>query len=375
MKNSIKSLSLMIIVFALALSSCNLPTSNQSPLIPQTGGTEASPESVPYMPEPTNTPEVMLPINTAEPVPTETAAPIVHLTVPVDSTYFANQIATDCNTGGRMAAGSNQVIISGCDYWNRQMIERPADSATGVYVPALDILWSQAGKSEPWIYLQMRLTNLAGTPAGFKAGFELDPDLDSRGEVLLMSTLPPSTAWTTDGVEVWQDVNQDNGGTKPFSYDQNTNDGYETNLFESGMGSDPDMAWARISPNNANTIEFAFKANILSNQNVFGWWAWTTLAPLTPGQFEPVDRVDEATTWNVDNSCSWIFGTTPTSGQLVNLCAVAPEPTATPTIKPGVPGTCVVEPCRLGFYFNTDTCSCQPFIIIIFPTPTPIIIF
>ena len=381
MKVTIKTGLLVMVILIFVLTSCNLPRPNPTTIIPQTGGTEQveitdapliQETSALNLPTEPAVPETI--VQTEAPLPTETQQPIIHSTYPGDPAWSPDQITTDCNTGVRMPTGSTQVIISGCDYWNREMIERPADSATGTYVPALDIIWSQAGKLEPWIFLKINLNNFAQAPADFKAGFELDHDLDSRGEFLVTTNLPASTTWSTDGVQVWQDTNQDNGGTTAFRYDQNTGDGYETMLFDSGIGADADLAWSRISPKNENIIEIAFKANVLPNQKVFGWWPWVGLQPLTADMFELVDRADETQTWNVDNSCSWIFGTKPKKNQLLNLCSVV-EPTATP--EPVIPNgsTCVVRKCP-GFlqYFDIDSCSCKGFIIFI-PTNTPYILY
>ena len=384
MKRSVKVLFLLSIILTLLLTSCNLPRPNSSNPTESTNSIEAAvvteaPQvqetaaalittEVPAQ-ETVSSTEAVIP--SESPAVVETQAPITHTITPVDPVWNPDQITTDCNTGVRMPSGSTQVIISGCDYWNREMIERPADSATGTYVPALDIIWSQAGKYEPWIFLKVNLSNLAQAPTDLKAGFELDPDLDSRGEFLITTNLPSSTTWSTDGVQVWQDTNQDNGGVTAFHYDQNTGDGYETLLFDNGKGDDADMAWSRISPKNANIIEFAFKASVLPNQKVFGWWPWVGLQALTADKFELVDRADETQTWNLDNSCSWIFGTKPKPEQLINLCAVA-EPTPTP--EPTSPaGTCVVKTCGFLQYFDTNSCSCKRFIIFI-PTNTPIII-
>ncbi len=384
MKRSLKVVLQLSVILALILTGCNLPrpnaanrteTPNPIPITeaPQVQETSAAIPTEAPVQETAATTEAVLP--TESPAVVETEAPITHTLTPGDPVWNPDQITTDCNTGVRMPAGSTQVIISGCDYWNREMIERPADSATGTYVPALDIIWSQAGKYEPWIFLKVNVSSLAQAPQDLKAGFELDPDLDSRGEFLVTTNLPKSTTWSTDGVQVWQDTNQDNGGVTPFHYDQNNGDGYETLLFDSGKSDDPDLAWSRISPKNPNNIEFAFKASVLPNQKVFGWWPWVGLQPLTADKFELVDRADETQTWNVDNSCSWIFGTKPKPEQLINLCAVAePTPSPEPTSQPGVPGTCVVKPCGFLQYFDTSSCSCKRFFFYI-PTPTPYIIY
>lgn len=383
MKRSFYEILSIVLVSTFLLCGCNLPITIQSAQSNQATNapaTELLPTQTPYIitatPLPTeavsDTPEAG---NTPVPPATEAPTAITHSMVPSDPSYLSDQVAADCDTGLR-SQGQSQIVISGCDYWNREWLERPADSVTGTYDPALDILWAQAGKVEPWVFLRMKFHDLSNHKPGYTAGFEIDTDLDSRGEVLLMAANPTSTTWTTDGVKVWQDSNSDVGGAKPFSYDQNSGDGYETNIFDAGVGKDPDLAWVRLSPKEPNIIEFAIKSSLLPNPKEFGWWAWAGLDKLTAASFEPVDRDTDNETWNLDNTCSWIWGTKPKPGQLANLCSVV-EPTATPTEIVGVPsGGCPAGPhyCRLGFYWDEASCSCK-FRIIIIPTNTPIIIY
>jgi hypothetical protein len=371
MKRSFQFCFFILVLLALLTSSCNLPLGKATPV-----------STVSPVQQPTAAPATTIPTQTSSPLPvalatvtpappTATATQISHSTVPGDPTYLSDQVVSDCNTGARVVAGTNQIVTSGCDYWNREWLERPADGPTGAYVPALDIVWGMAGKTDPWIFLKLKVNNLSKIPDGFKAGFELDDDLDSRGEFLLLATKLTSTTWSTDGVQVWQDKNGDVGGSQAFLYDQNTSDGYETKLFDSGVGSDADLAWARISPKDANNIEFAFKSSLLSNPKVFGWWAWTGLANLAPDKFEIVDHEQDASAWNLDNSCSWIFGQKPKEGQLANLCVVV-KPTATPTLVPtNAPTTVVtscpilIRRCRVGWAWSQAACACVQL-----PTPT-----
>jgi len=369
----------LFIIVPFVLSGCNLPFK----IVPNTPATSV-PTALPPTEPPVAATEPMTAVTTAAPAETEppaavTSAPqattapaqITHTSVPTDSYYVAAQVAVDCNTGARLAAGSTQVVVSGCDYWNREFLERPADGPDGNYIPALDILWSQTGKSTPWIFLRIKVTSLVDEPAGYQAGFELDDNLDSRGDFLLLASEPKSTQWSTDGVQVWQDSNGDVGGSKPFAFDQNQSNGYDTQLFDSGVGQDPDLAWVRISPKDPTIIEFALKATVLPNPHVFGWWAWTGIGKLNPAGFEVVDRSQDDQTWDVDNSCSWIFGETPKEGQLANLCTIL-EPTATPA-PTSVSGSCPVQTCPFLSFWDSSTCSCKRFFIII-PTATQVII-
>lgn len=316
MKNILKVFLTVFISTLFFLTSCNFPLTNTA-----TAATE---------------PQGISTVETAAPQADASTTPITHSVVPPEPVYMVDQVAKDCNTGARLQSGSDKIIIDGCDYWNRVWLERPADTSGGTYEPAVDILWSQAGKSDPWLYFRIMVSDLSNMPQGYKAGFELDTNLDSRGEFLLLVQHPSGTSWSVNGVQVWQDTNGDVGGSQPFHYDPNKGDGYETRVFDSGSGADPDLAWARISPNDPNTIEFALKASLLTNPNVVAWWAWTGLDTVSPGQFELVDHLQDSAVWSVDNTCSWIMGQKPTANQLANLCAlVVPTPTATATNRPG----------------------------------------
>lgn len=384
MKRSFCLIISFVLVSALLLSGCNLPftiqPANNNPAT-EAPATELPPTQTPYIitatPLPTdaasNATEAAS--NTPEVAATEAPTAITHSMTPGDPAYLSDQVAADCDTGLR-SQGQSQIVISGCDYWNREWLERPADSATGTYDPELDILWAQAGKKEPWVYLRLKVHDLSNQKPEFKAGFEIDDDLDSRGEFLLMAAHPTSSSWTTDGVQVWQDTNGDVGGAKPFAYDQNSSDGYETKLFDAGVGADPDLAWVRLSPKEPNTVEFAFKTSMLPNPKTFGWWAWAGLDKLTAASFELVDRDTDTDAWGLDNTCSWIWGTTPKPGQLANLCNIV-QPTATPTPVPGgTAGGCPAGPhyCRIGSYWDEASCSCK-FHFFILPTNTPNIIY
>lgn len=374
MKNTYAIVGLLI-TSLLVLTACNLPflakattAATQAPAV----NTQAAPAEATQAPAQ----QTQAPAQATQPPaagqPTNTLAPIQHSTIPGDPSFLTTQITIDCNTGSRVAAGETQLISSGCDYWNRDWLERPADSVNGTYIPALDIQWAQAGKAGPWLFFRLHLDDLTQIPQGYKAGFEIDDNLDSRGDFLVLVLQPATTDWTTNGVQVWADKNGDVGGTKPFSIDTGKSDGYETQLFDSGVGSDPDLAWARINPKDTNEIEFAVKANLLTNQNVFGWWGWTGLDNLTPANMEVIDHDQDTQTWELDNVCSWIFGEKPKEGQLANLCPII-QPTPTPTTPP-VSGSCPVKICRLGTFWNPSTCRCE-FHFIIIPTNTPIIIY
>ncbi|MDO8969616.1 MAG: hypothetical protein Q7U74_02945, partial [Saprospiraceae bacterium] len=161
------------------------------------------------------------------------------------------------------------------------------------------------------------------------------------------------------------------GGSKPQSPDGKVGDGYETLVFDSGRGEDPDLAWVRVNPTDGASIEFAFKTTLLPSNLVFAWWAWTSLENFEPARMEFVDSYSESEVWKVDNTCSWIFNGKPTN-ILTNICEfVVPTPLPTITPTPRVQG-CVVktdaqcnaaaDPNGGGFpwWFDITTCKCRP---------------
>ena len=229
------------------------------------------------------------------------------------------------------------------------LYERPFTSTSMDYLPDLDILGARLMRDTTWVYINISLEgqNSAGGLLG-DYGAELDLNLDGRGDMLLMAKKPGS-AWSTDGVRAWTDPNNDVGGARPILSDPPSNtDGYETIVFDSGVGSDPDAAWARISPTDPNSVQIAFKNTLIKNAATFMWGAWAmddsmlhpewfdyndhfTLAQAGSPLIEDTQNYPLKALAEVDNTCRWVVGFTP-SGNEPGICPVPPTPTP---IKPG----------------------------------------
>lgn len=281
-------------------------------------------------------------------IPTQTSVVIQHQQVPGNPTYARDQKVTDCSTGERIALGATTVVGSGCDDWSQDKLERPVDALNGNYFPVVDIVRASMGTNQAWMFARVELyKDAAGNlPENLSVGVELDTDLDSRGDILILVKGLHSTEWTTEGVQVWQDENGDVGGQKPHRPDNQAGNGYETLLFDAGQGEDADLAWARIDPENGAGIEFAFKPSLLPENQVFAWWTWTMLQTSVPQELELVDSQSESTVWKMDNTCGWIYNSKP-SRMLANICeftvpTATPEPTPTPRSAPG--NSCVEPP-------------------------------
>jgi hypothetical protein len=317
-----------------------------------------------------------IPTTTEE--PTAIIPEIVHENIPGISKYSSIERISDCSTGERIELGATTLIGQACDNWNKNKLERPADAPNGTYYPAVDILRAEMGTNQLWMFAKINLYKGAAgqLPPELSLGFEIDTDLDSRGDYLILASGLTSTEWTTDGVQVWWDQTKDVGGAKPHVPDGTVGDGYETLLFDAGQGLDADLAWARINPEDGASVEFAFKPSLLPENQIFVWWAWTTLNAVSPIDMELVDSRQDNETWKIDNTCSKIFNGKP-SKVIANICDfVLPTPTPTPTPKvntnnpPGI--GCIVKSdaqCNAeadinggGFpwWWDNSTCSCQP---------------
>ncbi len=122
--------------------------------------------------------------------------------------------------------------------------------------------------------------------------FEIDSDLDGRGEWLVLVSHPASKEWSVEGVQAWLDADHDVGGSVSVGADKDGNgNGYETLLVENGQGNDPDLAWARLSPHNAVTVELAVKRSLLGSDKSYMIGAWAGNQALAPAQFDFNDHM------------------------------------------------------------------------------------
>ncbi len=355
---------ILVVLFILVMAGCSK------------AGTMTTPEPIKTDAPATEAPLPAVEQPTAAPTDAPAAATeapavvtITHLVTPGEPTFTFDQKVTDCDTGERIRLGATTIVGTGCDVWDKAKFERPAAASNAAYTPALDIISASMASSNAFMFGKVALyKDAAGAiPADLVVGFEIDTDIDSRGEFLILATGINSVKWTTDRVQVWQDKNEDVGGKKAHSPDGQQSDGYETLLFDAGIGDDADLAWVRISPTEPSSIEFAFKTDLVPQSKIFAWWAWTSLGTIDPAKMELVDLVKDASAWNIDNTCAWIFNAKPTN-LLTNICAFS-YPTAVPTITPTPQPNACVEPnypgyCKTlgpGWVWYEPWCSCTLF--------------
>lgn len=292
---------------------------------------------IPPTTEPSQSPSAELP----------TSTPISHTLIPGESPTGGLSEISDRDS----SVYASEHRANGGEVFSGNLYERPFNAnSMDKYFPDLDITRTRLSRDEQWVFVIVKL--VGQDPAGGlngDYGVELDLNVDGRGDVFVMAAKPGSV-WSTDGVRAWKDDNHDVGATHPIQSDAPENgNGYETLVFDQGVGVDPDLAWARISPSDPNSVEVAFKRGLINDDDIFTWGAWAMSdAMLNPAWFDYNDHFTAAEAGSplteltqyypikalaeVDNTCRWSVGFTPT-GSEPGICPVPPTPT------PELPGT------------------------------------
>lgn len=241
------------------------------------------------------------------------------------------------------------------DRFTFSRFERPFNAETmDVYYPYLDIQGATFYQDDLWLYVEIVLKDNGDEAFSLdgKYGFEIDLDTAGGGDLLVLASQPSSTDWSTLGVEVWEDTNDDVGGVTPTITDKTPPicDGYETLLFGSDGAGDPDLAWARVSPADPHAAQIAVKRSILEGDTTYlvGMWAGnddlshelfdindlftheqagTSLMELPI--FYPIKAISE-----LDNTCRMAVGFQP-RGNEPGLCPLPIKPGEEPAAESG----------------------------------------
>ncbi|OGO23374.1 MAG: hypothetical protein A2Y54_10060 [Chloroflexi bacterium RBG_16_51_16] len=288
-------------------------------------------------------------------VPPATDEILVHKDIPGDSPADVSYRSGDQDSSPM----ADKKRAPGGDRFTFGRFERPFNAdAMDVYFPDLDIQDTWLVEDEMWLYagLILKSTSDDGFLRG-KYGFEIDSNVDGGGDWLVLVDQPDSLEWSTSGVRVLFDANDDVGGLPPVDADspQTTGDGYETVLFDSDQGDDPDLAWSMVILQEPVTVQFALKRSILEgdDQYMIGMWAGTDdfdpslfdlndhysheQAGAASPDFEyfyPIKALSE-----LDNACRIPIGFQPV-GSEPGLC-----PVAIPKNEPGEPASCKQTSC------------------------------
>ena len=180
----------------------------------------------------------------ATPVPdvaTATSTPtIVHLTNPAEPPNLYESWIIDRDS----SSTAPQRAANGGENFDQNLYERPFNAITmDIYYPDLDIKKARLDLGGIWVYVEIEMANVrqSGGMNG-SYGIELDLDVDGRGDWLILASQPQAT-WSTEGVRVWQDTNNDIGNDFPVSSDPpQSGNGYDQLYFDQGYNPDADIA-------------------------------------------------------------------------------------------------------------------------------------
>ncbi len=340
-------------VLLLAVWGCNFPRPHPEPPAPAVtlGPIVVSPGGGTPQRAATRTPAPTLPPPTWTPTWTWTPSPtVVHRLTPGAPSSVKAWIS-DAVSGRTARQGQPNQPPGGDEYrWN--LYERPFIAHTqDTYFPELDIVRASLSTDGVWLYATLALYGPpwdAALPSP-AYGLELDLDIDGRGEWLVWAQGPFESTWSTEGVRVYFDADGDVGEVRACREDP-PQDGtsYDTLVFDSGHGEDPDAAWARLLPGPKPELQLALKYDLIERDPDFMWWVWADRGVNRPAWMDYHDHytLEEAgepypgrknypikAIAEVDNTCHWVFGFVP-DGHEPCICAgeyATPTPSRTPT--------------------------------------------
>ncbi len=343
-----------------AILACNIPGSGTEPPATQPPATE-----------------LVTVVDTAVPPPTEN--PIQHQVFPVNLPENRSGHAGDYDS----SKTANLKKSNGGDRFTFEQFERPFNANTmDVYYPNLDIIDTFVFQDDTWLYGTIQVVDRsAANVSPYRFAMQLDTEADGKGEFLVLASNPSSADWTVEGVQVFHDANSDVRNLTAMFTDENaaTGDGFEKLIFDQGKGDDPDIAWVRVSPQNANIVELAIKRSVLDNTFIYMVNMWTGHGTLDPALFDFSDHFTHEqagaadpelpnfypikAVYELDNSCRMAVGFQP-NGSEPGLC-----PVLAPTKPAG--SSCNPTPTDLGICgqqggtWNYSTCQCD------LPPPIP----
>lgn len=345
--------SVMCVLFVFILSACNLGVTQP---VDESAVTEVPDVDVAAEPETQTDP---------------TATPVQHTMMPGELPETQSGLAGDQDSS--VTAPENRAPSG--DRFTFGRYERPFNAnEMDVYFPNLDIVLSKVYADSDWVYGTISVKDDgSGCDLSGRYGYELDLNVDGGGDILVFVTNPASTDWSTTGVQVWDDANDDVGGSLKTITDETPveSDGYETQLFNDGAGDDADLAWARVTPDDPCTVQLAVKNSVLNGSSAYliGMWAGNEL--FDPAKFDHNDAFtqDQAGSslkefeyyyplkevYELDNTCRMAVGFQPSGGE-PGVCPVPPGPPGESAPENPPPGQSCPPPSIL--YCSPNGCYC-----------------
>jgi len=266
-----KSLAIIVISFLLLITqACSNSALESSSSVPDEAITA----------DPAAQPETRSGSDSEQITPTPAAVHMITPAAPGAPEETKQEINTSSTADRKLALG---------DSFRLGIFERPFTAGDMVYIADTDLLEASISSDEKFFYFLLDLENSAGHPDAHY-GVEFDTDLDGRGDILLWVKGNGSSDWTTEGVSVLADANQDVGGARPVVADASSGDGYEHLLFNPQQVGDPDSGWQRAD---GAQVQLAVIRELIGASSFF-WKAWADNGPSDPSLFDYNDSFNEA---------------------------------------------------------------------------------
>ncbi len=328
---------ILVSLVCITLSGCNYPFPQKITPLPPSPFPTALPTA-----SPTITP-------TLEPTPKP------HVMIPVTGSGKEQTIHDQVNK-----AYASQKRAYGGDEYRNGRFERPF-TKNMEYLGYLDIVKVTMTRDDPvFIFVKIQVADPIVPAAEGLAyfGIELDLNLDGRSTYMIRGARPFTEEWSVNGVDVWESTSSlqplaESGAGIPVTGTA----GFDVSRLVEGRGNDIDLAWIRLSPGTMDTVEIAFKNQLVGGfQGKFVWRPFTDGVPFHPSFYDlqytytleqagspiagekdyPLKEV-----YAVDNTCRVASGYEAT-GREPGLCPLPPPPSK-PEPEPDIPQEPTVE--------------------------------
>ncbi len=336
-----KSFSKVFLVFLpglmLVILACNLPGSGADKVGGITQTARVLEQSIQLTQAALVGAEIPGMVKTPSPVSLETSLPELSQTQAVEPSPTLTIEMIHTRTPGQPPAAKGEIVdfnskpyaeskyTVGGDSYKAIFLERPFDSSMN-YRADIDILKTELTADGEYDFITIFLAGKGSASQSLKAFYavELDTDYDGRGDYLIWAGSPVGADWSASNVAVYRDTNNDVGGSRAlFSDAPFTGDGYDTKIYPSEGGGDPDLAFCRLAPNQSSAVQIAFKPQLLDKSNAFMWGVTADDGLKSPGKYDYNDIFTEAEAgsplkdnpnyplkglFNVDNTCRMSYG-------------------------------------------------------------------
>lgn len=311
-----------------------------------------------------------IPAPTASPLPPPTEVPqqtILHTVFPIsesapDANAYPDVTSADTAPEQRAPYG---------DSFDLNRLERPFTQDM-VYLPDVDIASFSLSEDAEWYYLSIEMVGKnPNSPENIQFSVELDTNLDSFGDYLIVAQPPYSETWSADTLKIYADTDRDSAGVNAAKSDAPfSGNGYDQLIHSVSekVGSDVDVAWVRVNAGPLATVQFAFKNSFSGSSFLYSVMADAGLQDVS--HLDYVDFMNELEAGSpvrsnsnyplkklfaVDNTCYQAFGFK-ASGYEPKICPVIVQPQIVqPEIsQPGIISTIIpgVTPSN-----NNDKCT------------------